>query len=194
MARAPEFDRNEALIKAMRTFWQRGYEPTSMADLLNATGLSRSSLYSTFGSKHELFVEAYDLYRRKRAENLEATLAQHPAPEGIRAFFQEIIDGAHHFPYNLGCMTTNQAAELAPSDAEVFARVDADNMLLENVFTKHIRAGQASGSVPSHIDAAEAARAFVAAFSGFQLTVRAGLERTEQLEDALDYLMRPLEG
>ena len=63
MARPQEFNTAEALYKAMGVFWSKGYEGTSLADLLEATGLSKSSLYATFGDKRDLFLAAFDCYR-----------------------------------------------------------------------------------------------------------------------------------
>ena len=60
MARLQEFNTEEALRKAMNMFWQKGYEATSLADLLEAMGLSKSSLYAAFGGNRELFIAAFD--------------------------------------------------------------------------------------------------------------------------------------
>ncbi|HRV92857.1 MAG TPA: helix-turn-helix domain-containing protein, partial [Anaerolineae bacterium] len=56
MARPREFDENEVLDKAMDLFWQKGYEATSIQELLTAMGISRGSLYDAFGDKHALFL------------------------------------------------------------------------------------------------------------------------------------------
>jgi len=58
MARPREFDLNEALQAAMLLFWERGYEATSIDDLLQQMGINRASLYGTFGQKRELFLKA----------------------------------------------------------------------------------------------------------------------------------------
>jgi TetR/AcrR family transcriptional repressor of nem operon len=192
MARKPEFDRDAVLQNAMGAFWEHGYEATSMADLLKVTGLSKSSLYAGFGDKHALFVATYDLYRSRRAENMTRVLAAHPAPQGIRAFFDEVVGTGTEDWQRFGCMTTNQAAELAQSDTAVCTRVAEDHQLLEDAFTDHLRAGQDGGTVPAAVDARAAASALVTAFSGFQLTVRAGMDRA-RLERSLTYLLPPLE-
>ena len=63
MGRPKTFDETAALDQAMQVFWAKGYAPTSLTDLLAATGLSKSSLYETFGSKHDLFLKALERYR-----------------------------------------------------------------------------------------------------------------------------------
>ena len=65
MARHKEFDPDVALDRALELFWERGYEATSMADLVDHLGIGRASLYATFGSKHELYLKALDRYLLK---------------------------------------------------------------------------------------------------------------------------------
>ncbi len=62
MARPPEFDRDDALIKALHLFWEQGYERTSVRDLTEAMGISAPSLYNAFGSKQDLYNEAVAAY------------------------------------------------------------------------------------------------------------------------------------
>ncbi len=66
MARPQAFNTEEALHGALSVFWRKGYEATSLADLLAATRLSKSSLYATFGDKRSLFLAAFDAYRQAR--------------------------------------------------------------------------------------------------------------------------------
>ena len=75
MSRPREFNETEALSGAMNAFWTKGYDGTSIPDLLQATGLSRSSLYETFGGKDALFEAATDLYFRTYG---------HPRAEALR--------------------------------------------------------------------------------------------------------------
>lgn len=191
MARTPEFDRDSVLTSAMGAFWENGYEATSLSDLLEATGLSKSSLYAGFGSKHDVFLASYDCYRSHQGQHLLSVLAAHEAPDGIRAFFEEIIAGGPDPQQQFGCMTTNQAAERGAQDDAVRARVDEDYQHLEDAFTAHLLDGQAAGRVPATVDVRAAAGALVTAFSGFQLTVRADIDRT-RLHHALDFFLSPL--
>ena len=70
MARRKEFDRDEALHKAMEVFWSRGYEATSVGDLVEHMGINRQSLYDTFGDKHSLYLAALDRYREVEGRKL----------------------------------------------------------------------------------------------------------------------------
>ncbi|GAA1487959.1 TetR/AcrR family transcriptional regulator [Brachybacterium sacelli] len=191
MARTAQFDRDAVLTSAMGAFWEHGYEGTSMAELLTATGLSKSSLYAGFGSKHDLFLAAYDRYRAQQGQALLADLGTAAAPEGIRRFFERIITGAPDEMQRFGCMSTNQAAELGAQDEDVRCRVGDDHQQIEDAFAQHLLQGQDDGTIRPDVDPRDAAAALVTSFSGFQLTIRAGMDRA-RLSRALDYLLAPL--
>ena len=84
MPRAKCFDRNDALEKAMKAFWSRGYEATSMQDLVDCMGINRGSLYNTFGGKHELFLEALDHYGQNSL--LKKMLTARAGGGGVKIF------------------------------------------------------------------------------------------------------------
>lgn len=79
MARTKEFDPDAALQAALELFWRRGYEATSMSDLVEHLGIGRASLYATFGSKHELYLKALDRYAELSDPKLLDELSQ-PGP------------------------------------------------------------------------------------------------------------------
>ena len=79
MTRTKEFDPDAALQRALELFWERGYEATSLADLVARLGIARASLYGTFGSKHDLFVKALDRYLEVRDSALVEELSR-PGP------------------------------------------------------------------------------------------------------------------
>ncbi|NTZ64233.1 TetR/AcrR family transcriptional regulator (plasmid) [Agrobacterium tumefaciens] len=192
MARPQEFDRHNVLNRAMELFWNKGYEATSLTDILQATGLSKSSLYGSFGDKREFFLAAYDAYREDRADQMDALLNSGSARQAIESFFRQIIEDAAKVEFSNGCMSTNQAVELAPHDAVVRHRVETDFKLIEDALTRTIERGQREGSVTRNIDARKMAHLLVVAFPGFQVMVRAGGGRT-RLRDALDLLMKQLD-
>ncbi len=76
MARTKEFDPDAALQSALELFWRRGYEATSVADLVEHLGIGRASIYATFGNKHELYLKALDRYAEGRDAVLLAELSQ----------------------------------------------------------------------------------------------------------------------
>jgi TetR/AcrR family transcriptional regulator, transcriptional repressor for nem operon len=124
------FDAAAALRVAVDLFWQQGYEVTSLEALSEAMGLSRSSFYACFGSKHALLMAAVQLYADDRYASLTERIAASADPrEAVRAMLAVIadVDGGTR-----GCLFVNAVAELAPGDAELLefaqrhtARVDA---------------------------------------------------------------------
>ena len=178
MSRPQEFDTQAALRQAMLVFWRKGYEATSLADLLQATELSKSSLYATFNSKRDLFLAAFDDYRQARAKCMFSMLKEAPARAAIEKFFRTVVSDAWT-RHGEGCMSINQAVELAPTDAAVATRVHADLLGMEKLFVKTIERGQTEGSVAMSMPALDLARVLVLAFPGLQVMVRAGCETSD---------------
>lgn len=192
MARPQEFDTGEALHKAMSVFWHKGYEGTSLVDLLNATGLSKSSLYNTFGGKHELFLAAFDSYRLERVREMDLILNQGLAREAIEAFFRMILADAEAPEFCRGCMSINQAVEMAPRDPEVRKRVQTDFQSIEDALANTVVRGRKDGSIKSTKNERDIAQLLVVAFPGLQVLVRAGSDRA-RLDHALRLLLSNLE-
>ena len=88
MPRTIDFDRDEALLKAMMLFNEKGYTACSIQNLLNAMGLNPGSLYAAFGDKRRLYLEALNLYEQFSVDQFEAVLLSDDSPiQNIHAFF-----------------------------------------------------------------------------------------------------------
>ncbi len=119
LGRPRGFDAGKALRIAVNVFWQEGYEATSLDTLSDTMGLSRSSLYACFGSKHALLMEAVRVYADERYAALEQRITSCKDPrEAVRAMLAVIadVDGGTR-----GCLFVNAVAELAPGDTELVA-------------------------------------------------------------------------
>lgn len=192
MARPQAFNTAEVLHSAMQVFWRKGYEATSMQDLMTAMGLSKSSLYTAFGNKHELFLAAFDGYRKERAREMAFMLGQAPSRDAIEQFFVKIVMDAAEGTESNGCMSINQAVELAPHAPEVRDRVMNDFTQIESALSDAIQKGQAEGSIRSKDDPSALARMLVIAFPGLQVMRRAGLA-AEKVRDDIRLLMTILD-
>lgn len=122
MSRPREFDKDTALDAAIDVFWSRGYEATSIADLEEATGLSRSSIYQAFGNKRELYQGALDRYKQRQ---IDPALAAMAAPGAGRAELRMYLTAlAALFRNNpdlamRGCLIVNSVTELGGRDNAV---------------------------------------------------------------------------
>lgn len=122
MARARAFDDAEAVRAAREVFWAQGYEHTSLIDLQRATGLSRSSLYSAYGSKRSLFQRASLDYLAEVVDPMLAPMEAPGADRGTVAGFFLSVAGVLRSPdtrfAGRGCFVLNTILELEQLDAE----------------------------------------------------------------------------
>jgi TetR/AcrR family transcriptional repressor of nem operon len=193
MARPREFDIVAALDRAMEAFWTRGYEATSLDDLCEITGLSRSSLYGTFGSKHDLLLRAVDRYVEHRSLGLAAILAQPlPVRDCFAALLREFIDLIVSGAGRRGCFLGNCAAELPRHDRVALARVRQGLMRNEAIFRAAIVRGQDAGELTPDADADALARFFTAGLQGLRLVGKVNPDRA-MLEDIAGAMLQILD-
>ena len=182
MARPREFDTRQALEKAMGVFWSKGYEAASLADLIRAMGISKSSLYQTFGSKHELFLASIGLYSETAIGRLSGQLdAEASARRAIESLFAMFIDeslGAD----SRGCLLGNCAGEVASRDPQAAARIAEGMGKLEEAFQRTVVRGQAAGEIPETHDARALARYLTCVANGLRVMGKARPRRVA-LED-----------
>src|SRR3954464_11387329 len=108
MARPKEFDREEALNRAMEVFWSRGYEAASVGELVKRMGINRQSLYDTFGDKHSLYLQALDRYREVEGAKL-FELLERPGPvkRALRHLFRSVVERSLDDEERRGCFMGN---------------------------------------------------------------------------------------
>ena len=167
------YDQTEVLERAMRQFWSRGYEATSINDLVKAMGINRGSIYSAYESKHALFLHAlrrYDkIYRR---QYLADPAHQYIGTEAIIAVFDEAAKAASRKGDLGGCLLVNTALELSPHDPDVRQLVNACFREMEQFFVERIEEARIGGDVDSHIDARETAQGLLGLLLGLRVMTR----------------------
>src|SRR5919106_279102 len=153
MARPREFDADAALDRTMEVFWSKGYEATSLDDLCDATGLSRSSLYATFGSKRNLLLRSVDRYVELRTPSIAAVLAQPlPVRDVFAALAGQFIDQIMAGSGRRGCFLGNCAAELPRSDRGALAQVRQGLGRTEAAFREALARAKARGELQPTAD------------------------------------------
>ena len=162
MARQREFEREEVLEKAMRLFWAQGYEATSVRTLLNHLGLSSSSLYATFGGKHDLYLEALARYRAREVEEMRALLAEAPSARAALAqMFDDLVDLMLHDGSQRGSFTLNAAVERGAGDEDVAAQLRTHFDELTALLTRFLADAQERGEIRRDARPQELARFFL---------------------------------
>jgi TetR/AcrR family transcriptional repressor of nem operon len=173
-----QFDTNAALDKALQDFWSRGYEATSMQELVDCTGVNRGSLYATYGDKHALFLAALRMCDDKRRQMLAEFEARHPPRDAIGHVFLAFTGDMSERAGNRGCFLTSTALELAAHDPEVGKIVARAQEDVEGFFARMIKKGKAKGDVPAHVKVADTARGLLASLLGFLVLIRSRPDRT----------------
>ncbi|HFD81384.1 MAG TPA: TetR/AcrR family transcriptional regulator [Gammaproteobacteria bacterium] len=168
-----QFDVDEALGKAMRAFWSKGYEATSMRDLVDAMGVNRGSLYATFGDKRALFIEALRRYSDREVSAVLSRARSGRSPrEAVQALFDEVTADAGGGRNRDGCFLVNTALELAPHDADIAKLVSSGFEVIQGFFRERIKEGQALGEINAAVDARDVARMLLAALIGIRVISR----------------------
>jgi TetR/AcrR family transcriptional repressor of nem operon len=174
VARTKEFDPDAALQKALELFWERGYEATSMADLVTHLGIARASIYATFGSKHDLYLKALERYLQTRDPGVVEALSQPgPALPAVRALVEAYAEESLHDERRRGCMVVNAAVEVMPHDPGTARKVEASWDVLETALTSALTRARAQGELAADKDPRALARFLLVMLQGLRVLGRA---------------------
>lgn len=177
MGRPAEFDRDTVLDAAMHVFWRKGFEATSVSDLVAATGLNRGSLYNAFTDKAGLFSAVMDHYAEHAPSRaLVVAAASSPPRAAIEAFFTALIRRARDDADRKGCLITNTAAELCARDPAMSAWIEDAMGRLESALLTLVKRGQKDGTIASARPPRAVARYLLAGAQGLLVLSKAGYE------------------
>ena len=167
------FDANEALTKAMHAFWSRGYEATSISDLVECMGINRGSLYATFGDKRSLFIQSLRQYSAVHLHEWIAALTKAHGPRrAIISAFDRAVASVVKGGSRDGCFLINTALELSPHDEQVSEIVGNCLIEMETFFRDRIEQGQAEGDIPDHVAPVDTARSLLSLFVAIRVFSR----------------------
>ncbi len=141
MPKVETFNRNEVLQKATEVFHKKGYNGTSMQDLVDATALNRSSIYNSFGSKLNMFLEVLSHYQSYHNNNFSQGLANsYNSKEAIETIFDLNLNEILHDDDRKGCMIVNCKSEMVNQETSIhyFMEKNQDRMIamLEDIVSK----------------------------------------------------------
>lgn len=174
MARPREFDREEALERAIGVFWGKGYASTSTDDLLAAMGIGRQSLYNAFRDKRALYLEALEAYQQASVAGHLRRLEAPASPlSGLEALLVGLVSDDDALR-SRGCMGVGAVCEFGAEDPEILALRGRASPVLHDRLVERLGQGQALGEIDPSLDCAEAAAFIAMTMQGLQLAARGG--------------------
>jgi AcrR family transcriptional regulator len=175
-----EFDRSKVLELAMREFWKRGYASTSVADLTQAMGINKPSLYAAFGCKEELFREAAGLYAA--SEGVEALAALEAGDTAREAVERMLLFHAANYVEKgkpPGCMIVLASLVGTPEDEEVRDFLAEARREGVSNLKRRLDRGVKDGDLPKKTDTASVAAYISTVLQGMSVQARDGAKRAD---------------
>jgi AcrR family transcriptional regulator len=180
------FDRAKALNRAMKLFWERGYEGTSFDELIAAMGISASSFYNSFGSKEALYCEATKHYLEWAGQWFFSILND-PSTDTKTAFARLFESTAEEFTrgdHPLGCMISLAGTHCAPGMKNIRDMMAEHRAFSESAMAERMRKGIAKGELPAETDCDMLAAFYSAMARGLAVQARDGASREKLSEIA----------
>ncbi len=173
----------------MHLFWARGYESSSVQQLLDAMNINRGSMYATFGDKRSLFVEALEKYVADGLQFTRACLVEsHDPLQGLRRLLASALVEQPDEEMRKGCLLINTVIEQAHLDAEL-AKAAAKHMQQFQCGLQYcLERAQKKGQIPATADTAQKAQFIRMGYMGLRVMQREGAPR-DMIEKLLDELM-----
>ena len=178
MARTKDFDEDEILNKAVTLFWHKGYNGTSMQELVDALGISRSSLYDTYVDKHTLYVKALEYYQNTASGNLASVVNNSPsARDAVKCLLELTTADLLKDKQHKGCFMVNAEVEVAPHDSKIKNIVRKNEQQIEDLFRQAIQRGQENGEITNKQDAKALARFFMNTVKGIRVSAKSTTDK-----------------
>jgi TetR/AcrR family transcriptional repressor of nem operon len=179
MARPRTFDEQDVIRQARQVFHDHGYAPTSVQHLTDATGLSRSSLYGTFGDKHQLFLRSFAQYCDEETQVLQQEFAGDD--RGARARVERHLHtkAANPAASQRGCLLAKTVAELGNTDPDVAHMAVKFYATYERALAECVRGAQAVGDLRADLDPDQAGALLLSVLRGIEALGRIGRPRED---------------
>lgn len=170
MPKSVTFNREKVIQDVMELFWRKGYNGTSMQDLVDVTGLNRSSFYNSFGDKFSLFEESVKHYQKRQNELLEESFTQASSPkDAIVSLFKGISEDIMNGDQN-GCMITSCTTELSKEEPRVKDFLVENKDRVVNSFASLIQEAQKKGEIDPNKDHHTLALYLFSSLQGLRVT------------------------
>lgn len=175
MARLREFNEDEVLEKAVELFWRKGYNGTSAQDMVDFLGISRSSLYATFGDKRSLFIKALLHYHHTNLQAILSLIDSSVEVEyTLNRLLEMVVSDSVSGKVSKGCFMVNSAVELAVHDKEIMTIVQQNRKDVEANLERVIERGQREGLFSNKNSAKSLASFLFNTILGLRVAAKAG--------------------
>lgn len=179
LGRRREFDEAEVVEKAMQAFWKNGWRDTTPQKLIEATGLSRSSLYATFGDKKGLFLAALDLYVEEQRSFLAQLLADGTLRQGLERLYELVVDNMGPNGGGMTCLVVSSLLEIPAEDDETIERVARGQAQMTAIYETRFQRAIDDAELDGTRTAGELARFIATVNNGIQVAARAEASEDE---------------
>ena len=183
--RPREFCVDHALAQALRVFWEKGYEGTSLTDLTDAMGITRPSLYAAFGNKESLFRKALDLYEREKLDYIGKALAAPTARGVAETMLRGSVDNVLSCDEPHGCLGVITSVACGPESQSIREEVVQRGEKGKRALTERFERAKADGDLAPDVDPEGLTRVLVAMLQGISVQANQGATR-EQLEKLVE--------
>ncbi|MFB4250857.1 TetR/AcrR family transcriptional regulator [Pseudomonas idahonensis] len=180
--RPREFDRNQALRQALELFWARGFETTSMADLVAALGIASARIYAAFGSKEALFREAIELYESHEGGFADQALGEASAYVAIERMLKEAVALYTRAGHPQGCMVVSSAVNCSSDNDSVREWLAEHRRARTASIIQRLEAAVQSGELPAHTDATSLGDYYSTVLHGLSVQARDGVPQARLLK------------
>lgn len=177
--RPREFCTEQALAAALRVFWTKGYEGTSLSDLTEAMEITRPSLYAAFGNKEELYRKALDLYEREKLAYVGVALEQPTARAVAEHLLRGALDNFSGEADPKGCFNVISTVSCLAEAESVRADLATRKASSQRALVERFRRAKAEGDLPDHVDVEGLAGLLTAILQGLSVQARSGASRAE---------------
>lgn len=189
MARPAEFIREDVVDAAMHLFWTRGYESSSVQQLLDVMHINRGSMYAAFGDKRSLFVEALEKYVGDGLQfTRECLVESHDPLQGLRKLLASALLDQTDDELRKGCLLINTVIEQAHIDGELATAAARHMQQFQCGLQYCLERAQQQGQIPASVDPAQKAQFVRMGYMGMRVMQREGASR-EVIEKLLDELL-----
>jgi AcrR family transcriptional regulator len=177
--RPREFCVDEALAQALRVFWEKGYEGTSLTDLTEAMHITRPSLYAAFGNKESLFRKALDLYEREKLAYLRQALEQPTARKVAETMLRGSVNNVMSDDEAHGCLGVITSVACGPESQSVREEVVRRGEAGKRALTERFVRAKEEGDLPPHVDPEGLMRVLIAMLQGISVQANQGASRED---------------